>query len=57
MKAENLFIMSPIIFLAGWIITAVVMPEPNHRPIPTEAEMVMMERMAKIAATAQGECK
>jgi hypothetical protein len=48
--------MSPIIFLAGWLIVEFVMLEPKPT-IPTEAEMVMMERMAKIAATAQGECK
>jgi hypothetical protein len=39
------------------IFTVLWIGEPKPRPIPTEAEMVMMERMAKIAATAQGECK
>jgi hypothetical protein len=57
MKSENLFIMSPIIFLVGVMIAALVELETKPRPIPTEAEIVMMERMAKIAATAQGECK
>jgi hypothetical protein len=56
MKSENLFIMSQIIFIVGWLIVEFVMREPKAT-IPTEAEMVMMERMAKISATARGECK
>jgi hypothetical protein len=56
MKAENLFITAPIFFLVVGIIVSFVTMEPKTT-IPTEAELVMMERMAKIAATAQGECK
>jgi hypothetical protein len=47
-----------VAFLVSLPFVSLVMTDgPKTRPIPTESEMVMMERMAKIAATAQGECK
>jgi len=39
------------------VALALTFPTPGPRPLPTEAEMVAYERMAKAIGTAKGECK
>jgi hypothetical protein len=57
MMANTMFVIC-VAFLVSLPFVSLVMTDgPKTRPIPTEAELVLMERMAKIAATAQGECK
>lgn len=57
MKTENLFILGTFSVIVLGLSFLFAMDGPKPAPIPTEAEMVMMERMAKLAATAQGECE
>lgn len=57
MKTENLFLIGTFSLIALGLYFLFAMDGPKPMPIPTEAEMVIMERMAKIAATARGECE
>lgn len=56
MMGEVLFA-TCVAFLVALSFAFLVMMDGPKPTIPTEAEMVIMERMAKIVATAQGECK
>ena len=54
---NDMFFAAIVALVIGLIVGALVWINDDPRPLPTEAELVIMERMAKISATLQGVCK
>ena len=57
METGNLFVIGAFSLVAIPLLILFPLDGPKPLTIPTEAELVVMERMAKISATLQGECK
>ena len=54
---KGIFFKVAVGVVLGLLFVAFTQASPAPIPPPTEAELVIMERMAKISATLQGVCK